>query len=97
MVADLMSGCFDLRNHFGMADGSFADEKEGRLGVIPLKNLQDLEREGWMWAVVEGKGNQGTMSPNSIDNIGRESLYHAQDNEGLDPEHNEPYPQKSGA
>jgi hypothetical protein len=40
-----------------------------------------------MWAVVEGKRNYRTMSPNSINNIGCESLYRAQDREGFDPEH----------
>jgi hypothetical protein len=57
-----------------VAQGSFADEEESCLGVVPMKNLQHFERENWMWAVVEGKRNHRTMSPNSINNIGRESL-----------------------
>jgi len=96
MVADLVSGSFDMKDHLGVADGSFANEKESGLGIVPLKNLQDLEREGWVWAIVEGKGNHRTMSPNSINNIWSESLNHAQDKQGLHPEHQEPYPEESG-
>jgi len=87
MVTDLVSGSFDMRNHIGVADGSFANEEESCLGVVLLKNIEDSEREGWMWAVVKGKGNHRTMGPNSIGNIGRESLDHAQDSERLHPEH----------
>src|SRR6266568_7378244 len=50
-----------------------------------------------MWAVVEGKRNHRTMSPNSINNIGCQSLYRAQDREGFHPEHHEPRPQESGS
>jgi len=96
VIANLMSRSFDLRNHLGVPQGSFADEEESCLGVMPMKYLQHFGRESWMWAVVEGKRNHRAMSPNSINNIGRQSLYHAQDRERFHPKHYEPCPQESG-
>lgn len=95
MVADFVSPSFNMRNHLWVPDSSFANEEEGCLGVVLPKNLEDSEREGWMWAVVKGKRNHRTMSPNSIGYIGRESLDHPQDSERLHPEHQQPHPEKS--
>jgi hypothetical protein len=39
VIANLVSRSFDLRNYFGVAQGSFADEEESCLGVVPMKNL----------------------------------------------------------
>jgi hypothetical protein len=96
VISDLVSGNFDTRNNLRKTQGAFANEKERCLGVVLLKNFKDLGREGWMWPVVEGKGNHRTVSPNSIGNIGRQSLEHAQNSEGLDPEHQKHHPEESG-
>jgi hypothetical protein len=39
VVADLMSGSLDLRNHLGVTHGSFANEEESCLGIVPTKNF----------------------------------------------------------
>ena len=39
VIANLVSRSFDLRDYLGVAHGSFADEEESCLGVMPMKNL----------------------------------------------------------
>ena len=49
VIANLVSRSFDLGNHFGVAQGSFADEEESCLGVVPMKNLSRTSsvKVGW--------------------------------------------------
>lgn len=48
-----------------------------------------------MWAIIKGKANQATISPNSIDNIRRDSLEQTEDSERLYPKSQQNYPEKS--
>jgi hypothetical protein len=49
-----------------------------------------------MRAIVEGKCNHRSLSPNSINNIGGELLHCAQDSERLNPEHQKSRPEQNG-
>jgi hypothetical protein len=95
VIADLVSGSFYTGNHFRVTEGPLANQEEGCLGVVPLENLEDLGREGRVWAIIEGKGNQVKIRPNSIGDVGRQSTEHTQGSEGLYPKHQEPSTQKS--
>jgi hypothetical protein len=95
VIANLVSGSFDTGNHFRVTEGSLANQEEGCPGVVPLQNLEDLRREGRVWAIIEGKGNQRKIGPNSIGDVGRQSIEHTQGSEGLYPEHQEPNTQES--
>jgi hypothetical protein len=57
VIADLVSCCFDTGNQFRVTEGSLTNQEEGCLGVVSLENLEDLGREGRVWAIIEGKGN----------------------------------------
>lgn len=94
VVAYLVSGNFDTGNQLRVAEGPLANEKEGCFGVVLLENLEDLGRKGRVRAIIEGKGNQGTVGPNSISDVWRESLEYTQDGEWLYPEHQEPHPEE---
>jgi hypothetical protein len=95
VIADLVSSSLDTGNHFRVAEGPLANQEEGCLGVVPLENLEDLGREGRVRAIIEGKGNQRKIGPNSIGDVRSESIEHTQGSEGLYPEHQEPNTQES--
>jgi hypothetical protein len=95
VIADFVSASFDKGNQLRVAEGPLANQEEGCLGVVPLKNLEDLGREGRVWAIIEGKGNQGKIGPNSIGDIRHESFEHTQGSEGLYPKHQEPHTKES--
>jgi hypothetical protein len=90
VIADFVSSSFDSGNQLRVAEGPLANQEESCLGVVPLENLEHLGREGRVWAIIEGKSNQGKIGPNSIGDSGRESIEHTQGSEGLYPEHYEP-------
>src|SRR5207245_11157244 len=94
VVAGLVPAGFDAGNDILLASSSLANQEEGGLGVVSLENVEDLGREGRVWAIIEGKGHQGTIGPNSISDVGRESLEHTQDTERLYREHHEPHPEE---
>jgi hypothetical protein len=91
VVTHLVSCGSDARNEIRMAACSLADEEESRLGIVLLKDLEDLGREYWMRAVIEGKRNPGMMGGNAKRDVARESLEHAQDSNGLYPKHEKRY------
>ena len=93
--ADLVSRSFDPGNHLRVAESPLANQEEGCFGIVPLENLEDLGREGRVWAIIEGKGNQGMLGSNSISEVGRESLERTQDSKRLYPEHQEPHTKES--
>jgi hypothetical protein len=83
VVADFMSGIFNLGNHLLMPQCPFTDKKKGRLGIVLLKNLKDLRRKLRVRTIIEGKSNQGALSPNPINKVGRKSFEHAQSTQRL--------------
>jgi hypothetical protein len=95
VIADFVSRSFDPGNHLRVAESPVANQEEGCFGIVPLENLEDLGREGRVWAIIEGKGNQGMLGSNSISEVGRESLEHTQHSKRLYPEHQEPHTKES--
>src|SRR5580658_839633 len=79
MVADLMSGKSNPRNQLRMAQRALANKKKGRSGSVPLKNLKHFGRKLQMWAIIKRKRNQRTLRPYAINEVGGQSLQHAQD------------------
>jgi hypothetical protein len=95
VVADLVSASLDTGNHLWVAESPLADQEEGGLGVMLLEDLKHFRREGGVRAIIEGKGNPGTIGPNSIENVGRQSLQHTEDSKRLYPKRQQAYPEES--
>jgi len=73
-----------------MTQCALADKKKGRPGMVPLKNLKDFGRKLQVRTIVKGKRNQGTLGPNSVNDVGRKSLEHTQNTQRLYPENPKP-------
>jgi len=85
MVTDVVSACLNTGNYLWVAESSVADKEEGGMGIVLLEDIKHFRREDGVWAIIKRKANQGTIGPNPIDNIGRDSLKHIQNSERLHP------------
>jgi len=85
MVTDFVSACLNTGNYLWVAESSVADKEEGGMGIVLLEDIKHFRREDGVWAIIKRKANQGTIGPNPIDNIGRDSLKHIQNSERLHP------------
>jgi len=85
MVTDFVSACLNTGNYVWVAESSVADKEEGGMGIVLLEDIKHFRREDGVWAIIKRKANQGTIGPNPIDNIGRDSLKHIQNSERLHP------------
>jgi len=58
MTADLMTGFKNRPKCFGVFPGAKAEGKEGRLGVVGSKQLEQLRGELGSWAIVIGQNDR---------------------------------------
>jgi len=85
MVTDFVSACLNTGNYLWVAESLVADKEEGGMGIVLLEDIKHFRREDGVWAIIKRKANQGTIGPNPIDNVGRDSLKHIQNSERVYP------------
>ena len=72
-----------------MAQGAVADEEESGFGVVAAQDVEELRREGRMWAVIERKRHKRKAGADAVDDVGREALEDGKEEKGLGPEDKE--------
>ena len=86
VVAYLVSGGADCGEQVRVTQSALADKEERGVGVVALEDVQHLRREDGMRAVIEGKGDEGKLGVNAIENVGGEAFENGEGGERLDPE-----------
>jgi len=86
VVGYLVSAGTDGGKQIRMAQSAVSDDKKGGSRVVMLQDVEDLRSKDWVWAIVEGEGDERKFSADAIEDVGSETFEEGEDGERLGPE-----------